>query len=59
MDRPRRLEIYHAGANKPQILTKLRHEELFSTIGAVAQFHPTLPAVVAGNASGYVHLFMK
>ncbi|XP_059474629.1 WD repeat-containing protein 76-like [Neocloeon triangulifer] len=58
MDRPqRKLELFEVGP-KIKPLTTLKNNEYFTTIGAVAMFHPYLPAVAAGNASGYVHVFM-
>ncbi|CAB3363561.1 Hypothetical predicted protein [Cloeon dipterum] len=58
MDRPqRKLQLFQV-APKIKPLTNLAHAEFFTTIGAVAVFHPYLPAVAAANASGYVHIFM-
>jgi len=58
MDRPdRKVEIFETDP-KIKMLTTLMDEQYFTTIGAVSVFHPYMPAVAAGNASGYVHVFM-
>lgn len=58
MDRPRKLQIYQAATKNDQVLCNVKDYDNFTTIGAVALFHPTLPVVVCGNASGYIHLFI-
>jgi hypothetical protein len=58
MDRPRKLQIYQADEKKSHLLYNLKDYDRLTTVGAVALFHPTLPSVACGNASGYIHLFI-
>jgi len=57
MERPRQMEVWRTGGDKLTLEGLLRGEEL-SSVASVLAIHPTRDAVVGGNSSGRLHLFM-
>jgi len=57
MERPRQVEIWRTGGDKLVLEGRLRGEELAS-VASVLAIHPTRDALVGGNSSGRLHLFM-
>lgn len=54
LGRPRQLQVLH---HSGRLLHSLSHPEHLSTVPSVVAFHPGRNAVLAGNASGRLHVF--
>jgi len=57
MEQPRQVELWATEGGRLALAARLRGEEL-SSVASVLAIHPTRDAVLGGNASGRLHLFM-
>merc|ERR1719509_589705 len=57
MEKPRQIELWSTEGGKLTMTAQLIGEELDSVASVVA-FHPTREAVIGGNSTGRLHLFM-
>ena len=57
MEKPRQIELWSTEGGKLTMTGQLRGEELDSVASVVA-IHPSREAVIGGNSTGRLHLFM-